>query len=263
MPEKLMKTHDLFWKEWRAHRWTLAALAGLIVIAEGIATWQALIERSIPFLWIVLPLAAAMLGAGFFSREELDEPRSFLHTLPLSRGEIYQAKLVTGFFQLAFLMILGLCLCAGAIALGVPWSVFWELRDIVLTAVVDSFVLYLCCAIALYHMRRSLTAFILGSGAAGVLFVGVIIFKAILVNHTNVHDSQPWRMMLSMPGEAIIEALLLAGWLGFLYCRTPLAEQTATARFLLWALWVVAFLELFVFLFFTGWRDLFYLLTGV
>ena len=104
----MIQQRGLFWKEWRARRWTLLALEGLMAGAVIIGVLRLDPGKAISQLdrgqiedtsWIMIAaaaftIAAAILGMLLLSKEERDPAHSFLYTLPISRRRILLEKLL-------------------------------------------------------------------------------------------------------------------------------------------------------------------------
>lgn len=107
---------SLLWKEWREHRWKLAAL---VSIAIGLNLWALkgnIVDHrdyawpAIAMLWIVLPISSILVATGIAAGEESQRTASFLKSLPISIRSAAIAKLAASTLTVVAAQAFGLML---------------------------------------------------------------------------------------------------------------------------------------------------------
>lgn len=109
---------SLLWKEWREHRWKLAALVAVVVIVPSILSIRSPgdIYSAITLTLIMgVPLAATFIGMGVAAGEESRGTVRFLQALPTPMARPAAAKLIWAGLTL-FLPVLA----------AMTWSLWWS-----------------------------------------------------------------------------------------------------------------------------------------
>ncbi|MCX7014060.1 MAG: hypothetical protein NTW86_16155 [Candidatus Sumerlaeota bacterium] len=255
----------LAWKEWRARRWLLPLLLGLIAAAPFLCSavpwlgttqyWELDPGRASLAMLSAFALGVAILSSTFLSPEEFDPARSFLYTLPIPRWRILGQKLRALAIQWLVLTALYVFLLA-VWWKGAPpkweWVVF--LKAILFSASAIVFV-----AILSLHLRSPIVTLVVCAIVLPLVFA--ILFADGLAAIKESDKTIPLQAREVV--NCLVAAALLIGWLFFLFCRTRLLELSLGARSLLGLLFAVIMLEIFFTIFLCDWRDLAFLVFGI
>ncbi|MCX7045381.1 MAG: ABC transporter permease subunit [Candidatus Sumerlaeota bacterium] len=283
----IMQRRGLFWKEWRAKRWTLLALEGLMAGAVIAAVLRLDPGRAISQLnrgqiqdtsWITIAaaaftIAAAVLGALLFSKEEHDPAHSFLYTLPISRRRILGEKLLAlgSHWLILALTFIALYFVAAYLLRG-RFNLPGESRQQALTkgivifrgmqALCIGLVAPVIAAPLAMHFRSLVSTLVV------VLLVCLIMFGIIYLSSPYLYyEIYPNSSRDALFNQFVVKTLVAFGaliaWLFFLFCRTPIMELTASRQAFLALLFVATFLELMGTAYFCDWGDLLFLVFGV
>lgn len=105
---------NLFWKEWREHRWKLAALTAIYLITYAICLYttegEGPFENATIVLIFVTPLAALFIGMGIAAKEQASGTATFLRAQPVTQRYAAIAKLSLGMLTLIVPVLLTLAL---------------------------------------------------------------------------------------------------------------------------------------------------------
>ncbi|QDT67188.1 ABC-2 family transporter protein [Planctomycetes bacterium MalM25] len=105
---------NLLWKEWREHRWKLAALTAIYLTTYAICLYttegEGPFENAFMVLMFVTPLAALFIGMGLAGKERGDGTAGFLRVQPVTLRYAAIAKLVLGMLTLITPVLLTLAL---------------------------------------------------------------------------------------------------------------------------------------------------------
>lgn len=263
------KQFSLFKKELRARRLVFGVLVGLMALSGVL---MAFLPNPDPgLLDLLLLLSAAILGVTLFSAEEHDPARAILYQLPLSRARLLGIKLLALSVQFAVLLAIYGAFAAWVLSWRVPATSYDEALLYATLFALSSPLMVLIAAIVSLHARSVITALVLalplGPILSALIFVPTLI--AIKVSSSNSNPVDTTLALFHHGGiywvalKYAIVTLMLGGWLFFLFCRTRLQELTPTPRILLALVFGVGAVEAVVTLFYTGWRDLAWLLFGL
>jgi ABC-type transport system involved in multi-copper enzyme maturation permease subunit len=248
---------EIFGKEWVARRWHLAICVVLII-----GVWLEFSE------WLAgaTLLVGALIGAGWLAPEEQEPERWWLGALPISRQRILAEKFVGA---ISFYIIWMLLTCVlGFADKGLRVDIIWWLKEkgiqfpfalaypLILLGSLPAMVLAMIVAL---HTRSYITTLAL-TAVIGLVPGALLAVNVILPSLAHVFDLETIsiRPLVGLLGLTV----LLMGWLWFVWCKTRLRELSAPARsgallLFMFSLWEISFL-----LFSTGWRDLWFILTG-
>jgi hypothetical protein len=269
--------YTIWRKDWRARRWPLCAMAGIITLL-CVATLK---HQGAGWGFFVVPavfavFASMILSVLFFSAEEYAPTRGYLDTLPISRWRIIAVKILTLAAQnlalLALLLIggvVGWCkLCfydytphTGTMTLGIA-LVF------ILTFCILLIALPLGAIVSL-HISSPVVALVI-TALIGILLMALVGFSEASSIFTDISDTPKQVEQIFSSGivsmilsRSIITCVVLTGWLFFLYCRTRVREVRPGSNMLLALLFGVGAIEVMATIFYTGWRDLLRIVLGV
>ncbi len=144
------------------------------------------------FSYIVLTTAihAALLGAGIIAKEERDKTTEFLIPKPVSRGEIFGAKLLAALFNILVISIVTLFSCiimVGAFNKGEP--ITGEILRLMLSMLfVQLIFLSLGILVATFAKK---------SKGSGSLTTGILLFTFVIAKVTDITDKLSFLNLLS------------------------------------------------------------------
>lgn len=105
---------NLFWKEWREHRWKLAALTAIYLITYAICLYtiegESPLENAAIVLTFFTPLAALFIAMGLAAKEEASGTANYLRAQPVALRYAAIAKLCLGMLTLFIPVLLILAL---------------------------------------------------------------------------------------------------------------------------------------------------------
>lgn len=121
---------SLLWKEWREHRWKLAALVAVVV---GIHVWVLLVKEpgsahyATPFLvtlYLIVPIGSAFIAMGLASGEQSQRTASFMRSSPVDLRWLAIVKLVIGVAVTAATITIAAALTRALVAVADAFS--WQ-----------------------------------------------------------------------------------------------------------------------------------------
>ncbi len=121
---------SLLWKEWREHRWKLAAL---VVVVLGLHAWVLDATRPGPAhyanafwatLFIVVPIGSAFVAIGLAAGEQSQRTASFMRSSPVDLRGLAIVKLLVGGATIAAIIMLAAVLTRALVAAADAYS--WQ-----------------------------------------------------------------------------------------------------------------------------------------
>jgi ABC-type transport system involved in multi-copper enzyme maturation permease subunit len=191
----------LVWKEWRASWWLLVLMAigptalylGCAALeANGWVTQTTMVGLPAFALWLL----ALCLGAGLFATESAQGTSAFQEERPVSRGTIWNAKLLMPILALAAGEIL-FFVAAGEVYVPAAWR--YRLHTVLFMFLVMGFLCFASCVFCSVMLSRPVSAW----AGGGVLWLASAlllqaVFDRLFQSGISREESDPWLLWLSV-----------------------------------------------------------------
>lgn len=248
---------SITWKEWRAKALPLSLLAAVALLGHVFARLLTetfyIRDAELESHLFVCSVIGAIVGALFMSRDEDDPARSFLYQLPIPRRRIFLAKLANSSAQWLTLTMLLLIVAWGMyLTQSVPGSSKMRVANTLQFLPFMALPLWIIAALFIYLVRSSLVALVL----TAVAWIPTTAIRVIAIKEGG--RGFDWLILMSLLFTALIACVFY-----LIFTRSAVHERSGNMRSLIAVLAVVAIVEGAFTLFFTGWRDLWFALTGM